>query len=338
MNIRAPLTQITVAGSKKRFKVEFNHNDREASPAWSFVPDKVWDNPDIIVERKEDGHRFKLHIFDDENRLDSRRESVVDGLFVEKTDNAPGIRDALMPDLSGTILDGELVAGRDSNDVAHALGSHATAEERQALKYIVFDILFYKGTDVRDKPDNVRRAMLDIMFEESSIATHERFELISRPDLSPDEKKDVLMKALHSGEEGVMLKDVKAPYGKGWTKVKKEARYDVVVMGYVEPQQTSIKKGDLEETPTKFYLNGWIGAIKFGQYVSGELIEFGQASGMDDTIRQAVSEDREGYLGHVFEIKAQDRFEKTGKFRHPRFVRWREDKDARECVYDSEEC
>lgn len=330
---RRPLVQLEVAGTSGRYKIT-DRND----PARS-VPDKIWDNPRTVVERKLDGHRFKMHLFEDGNRFDSRRASVNGGLYVEKTDNAPHLRDLLVPELAGTVLDGELVAGIDSNTVAHALGSHATPEEKAAIGYVAFDILFYKGDDVRQRTDAVRRELLRLIFEKTSIGRTGAVRLMPRKaSMTPDEKKRVLVEALEAGEEGVMVKDTGMPYGKGWTKVKEEARYDVIVMGYAAPKEKSLKKGDLQETETKFHKNGWIGAIVFGQYLGGKLVEFGQTSGMDEAVRRTVSEDREGHIGRVFEIAAQERFPGTGKFRHPRFLRWRDgEKLPEDCIYSPDE-
>lgn len=328
-----PLIQIEVAGASKRFKVS-----SESDPT-SCVPDKVWSSVDTIVERKLDGHRFKMHIFSTGNRFDSRRESVDGGFFVEKTDNAPLLRDLVVAELAGTVLDGELIAGKDSNSVAHALGSHATDEEKASINYVAFDIIMHKGTDVRSKPDRERRKLLESCFSQTSLGASGLVKLMVRQSgMTVQQKKNVLLDALLAGEEGVMIKDVSMPYGKGWTKVKREARFDVVVMGYDPPEQFSLKKGDSKPTETKYFKNGWIGAIKFGQFVDGKMVEFGQTSGMDETIRKAVSEDQAGHIGRVFEIAAQERFPKTGKFRHPRFLRWRDgEKLAKDCVYREDE-
>ena len=327
------LQQIEVAGAKKKFKVSNEHQ-----PAWRAIPDSIWNDPRVIIERKVDGHRFKAHVFEDGIRLDSRRPSVDSGLYVEKTDNAPLIRDHAVPELEGTVLDGELVAGKDSNSVAHALGSHATDEEKAAICYVAFDILFFKGEDVRGKRDEVRRCLLETLFEQTLLGRCENIRLMTRSNLTPDQKRQVLVDALEAGEEGVMLKDISQPYGKGWTKVKREARYDVVVMGYDEPKPTSVKKGDLDATPTKFALNNWVGAIRFGQLLDGKLTYMGRCSGMDEAVRREVSENRDAFLGRVMEISAQERFPKTGKFRHPRFERWRDgEKLAVDCIYDPHE-
>ena len=325
------LIQLEVAGSSGRIKIT-----SDTDPA-SCVPDKVWNDPNTVVERKLDGHRFKMHISTAGNRFDSRKQSVNGGLYVEKTDNVPHLRDFAVPELAGTVLDGELTAGKDSNSVAHALGSHASDEEKKAITYVVFDIIRYNGKDVTGEPDRKRRSLLEALFMETRLEECSSIALMPRPEgMTPAEKKKVLTDAIAAGEEGVMIKDVTKPYGKGWTKVKREAKYDVIVMGYAAPKEKSLKKGDAEETDTKFHKNGWIGAIVFGQYRDGKLWECGQTSGMDEAVRQAVSEDKDGFIGKPFEIAAQERFP-TGRFRHPRFIRWRDDKSANECIYREDE-
>ena len=331
--VRLPLQQIEVAGATGRFKVDVD-GGKAASDS---VPDKIWNDKNTIVEKKCDGHRFKAHLGVTENRLDSRRESVVDGLYVEKTDNAPHIRDAVVPYLDGTILDGEVVAGDDSNSVAHAFGSHATDAERAALKYVAFDILFYRGEDQREKSDADRRSVLERCFTQTALGTLNCFGLMPRSPQTPAQKKAILQAALDAGEEGVMIKDTSKPYGKGWTKVKREARYDVIVSGYTEPKATSVKKGDTEATITRLAAEGFIGAIIFSQFRDGKLWRCGQTSGMTDEVREEISADRDAFIGRVFEISAQERFP-SGSFRHPRFVRWRDgDKSPQECIYREDE-
>ena len=105
---------------------------------------------------------------------------------------------------------------------------------------------------------------------------------------------------------------------------------------------------------TKNYYYGKIGGIKFGVRVSKEdmsnlqsskkrkqfeFIEFGgneyvivgECEGISDDLRDDISKRRKDYLGKVFEVEGNEMFYDTGKIRHPRFYRWREDKDAKDC-------
>ena len=351
---RIPLRQIEVAGAKKRFK---SHS----------VPISLWKDPNTRVEVKLDGHRFKLHITPGENRLDSRRISKVTNLYAEKTDNVPHIRDiplwvptANLISLAGSIFDGELCAGKNSGDVSHALGSRASEEEKDAIRYIVFDLICDRGEDVMSLPEHIRRQRLEFLFKTSVLVNQDRIVLIDQPMQTPNEKEAVLHAELAAGREGVMVKNRLAEYGQGWTKVKKAAGYDVVVMGFDSPKRWSTKKGDKTETETKFWNANLIGAVIFGQYHNGELVEMGRCSGMDDTLRAQLSEGQDTrsggpdgaqgvhtddwpFFGRPFEIEAQERTPpessryELGAFRHPRFIRWRYDKNAKQCVYRKDE-
>ena len=142
---------------------------------------------------------------------------------------------------------------------------------------------------------------------------------------------------LSEGGEGIILKDTTAIYGepKKWVKVKKEINADVVIMGYEDAKEISTKS-DGTVSVTKYHLQGWIGAIIFGQYKDGTLVEMGRTSGFDDETRMLLSEHKKKYLGKVIEIKANER-EPEGAFRHPQFKQFRFDKEAKDCVYYPEE-
>ena len=50
-------------------------------------------------------------------------------------------------------------------------------------------------------------------------------------------------------------------------------------------------------------------------------------------MRLEISKNREDYLMKVFEVEGNEIFEDTGKIRHPRFYRWREDKEPIQCLW-----
>lgn len=111
-----------------------------------------------------------------------------------------------------------------------------------------------------------------------------------------------------------MLKDPSAPYGSGVYKCKRYGTVSVVVMGY---------------TPGKGKYDDTIGAVVFGVHddYTGDLIEVGQCSGMDDVLRRAF---HESDIGKVIDVRAQ---EFTGrKLRHPRFDCWRPDVNPEDCT------
>lgn len=164
----------------------------------------------------------------------------------------------------------------------------------------------------------------------------------------------------------------KKPTGQ-WVKLKKSAKVDGVVIGFSPANQfteiTRDGKKLLDENGkpvievNRFWRNNWIGAIWIGQWVQRDcvtkeqfdlwekicptgkrcqtiddieyyLVPVAKVSGMDDSTRQQVSENKEDYFGHVV---AFDYFEKTdSSYFQPVFGYFRTDKPANECMWGDE--
>lgn len=299
--------------------------------------ESLWKNPNYVAQEKLDGERFKMHIFGDGNRFDSRSISKKTDKFTEKTGNVPHLAKWGVPTLEGTVLDGEIKFGDDSMSTSTIMGclpEEAVSRQKEAGKwvsYYVFDVIFYKGQDVRSYSFLARMELLKKIFNEYLVG-NKHFIL---PAYTFQNKKAFCDEIWARGGEGVILKDVTAPYTdkKAWVKVKAQATYDVVVIGYEEPEAESIKKGDDKATITRLAANGWIGTVVFGQYKDGKIQCFGKCSGMNDADREKFSKNREAMLGTVIRVEAQSRIAKTGYFRHPRYLGIREDKNADQCIF-----
>lgn len=316
----------------------------EPAKARATLKDFMWDDHNQWpADEKLDGTRYLCHLaVDGKNRFTSRRKSVNGGLYVEKTDNFPHLAKIQWPNLHDTIIDGEIViAGGESksSDVTSITGGlPATAlkfqEEHGFVDYVIFDILFFKGTDIRDYPQKIRMTFLKYLFQEE-FKSNAHIKLIKQVW---DNKKEFYEKIVANGGEGVILKNSVAKYGvlTAWAKVKKEAKFDVFITGYLPPEQISTKVSG-KTSITRYADKGWIGSITLGQYnVDGTMRNCGSVSGMDETVRALLSNHQDKYIGRVIEISAQERIS-SGFFRHPRFERFREDKGACDCVYRKEE-
>lgn len=106
---------------------------------------------------------------------------------------------------------------------------------------------------------------------------------------------------------------------------------------------------------TKYYALDQIGTIKFGVKVTPiELkawekankvkaetykpncsediyLVVGECGGINDELREKLTKERPTYI--VMEVLCNEVFTKTGKLRHPRFLRFRQDKDIEQCIW-----
>lgn len=104
-------------------------------------------------------------------RCFSRRVSEKTGWFCENTDLLPQLREINIPELAGTVIDGELfIPNQPFKDVSSTLNcSWDKAIHRQLeLGFIVFhafDILYFKGIDLRKMPLKRRKEYLKIVVD-----------------------------------------------------------------------------------------------------------------------------------------------------------------------------
>ena len=322
--------------------------------AGKVTDDMLADDSDWIAQEKVDGCRYIMSIEHDCNRFTSRQKSRVTGIPVEKTENVPHLSHLVMPELAGTVLDGEIQHDDFSQTVSIMGSLSALAIEKQEkmgyIKYKVFDIIRHNGVDVSNLgyADRIKLATEVV----NSIRAKYGVDYIMTLPVYTQNKLDLFHSIINRGGEGLVLKNKYSPYlessdsptrSKMQIKLKKYITDDVVIMGATEP--TRLYDGidvahwqlwSYGEPVTRAWHSGWIGAIKFGKYVENNLVELGQTSGIDDNTRILLSDGHHGikseYIGTVMEIGAMEQIKKTGAYRHPRFLRLRPEKNAEECV------
>lgn len=292
---------------------------------------KVLADPDFVGEEKIDGNRYVAIFEKDRVYFTSRRESVKTGEKVEKGLNFPHLN-KVVPELVGTVIDGEILVGKNSATTTKVTGaSPETAikiqKELGFARYYVFDILYYKNINVKNKPLYLRRQLLE---EAINVWNNRYVTLVGQYE----DKVELFNTIIEAGGEGIVIKNKNSLYEEGkrsdnWIKWKKEKTYDVVITGFTEPEKYSVT-GEI----SKYYKKGWIGAVKYGVYDKGKLIEIGQTSGMSDEIREDMSKNKDKYIGKVMEVAGLE-VTKDGVIRHPRFKEVREDKDPKEATLEA---
>lgn len=128
--------------------------------------DECLNSTDYYVEEKFDGTRATLHFYEEFTRCFSRRVSEKTGWFCENSDSVPHIRDLNIPELAGTIIDGEMfIPNRPFKDVSSTLNCKwdkavARQEEIGKIVFHAFDIMYYKGIRVESMPLHRRKEYL----------------------------------------------------------------------------------------------------------------------------------------------------------------------------------
>jgi bifunctional non-homologous end joining protein LigD len=276
----------------------------------------TFDPTKYVLEPKYDGQRVLVYVAEDGVHVFSHTGTIHNGKL-------PKIEAEFARLPAGTWIDGEAVAFTiDGDFVVHEWGSVQKclgASQPKAvtlehtITFVAFDLISHAGIDARSLPFQKRRDLLEAIF-----AMREWERVILTPQTPPSD--EALSQLLAQGFEGGVVKSLASPYlsggrGGGQFKLKPQETDDFVVVGY--------KPGE----------NGWkglVGAIKFGGYRDGKLVEVGRCSGMDMATRLRISKSPKEYLGRVVEVAHMGRM-KDG-YRHPQWKRWRPDKDAKECL------
>lgn len=304
-------------------------------------------NRPAVLEPKYDGFRLICHVQDGYVDMWTRAMKSQNGKL-------PHIEAELLATFpAGTVVDGEIMALRRNADgtvenrfedvqsimlskpaLAVAKGAHIK------LDYVIFDMTYDAGADIRQLSLTTRTSQLQFHLDANPNRTH--VDITPRFDVS-QETHDILV---NMGFEGSVVKLTDTAYqngkrGKGWYKIKNQPEVDAVIVGFMDGRG-------------KFA--GQVGAIIFGQPVDSCPVEIrqalvgkkdacvrvngvdyvvrGQCSGMDDSERLEVSNDRHGFLGTVITVKHMGLMHgDSPKMRHPQFDRFREDKPANEVIW-----
>ena len=328
-------------------------------------------NPDIwLASPKLDGHRQICIATADGNRFFSRRNSKVSGWKAENTDNLPHLSSCKGLPI-GTILDGELLHPKGFSAVQSVVGSLPQKaikyqEVTGYTEYHVFDILQIGDTNCEQQSLLERSASLqklDIPFTLLPL-------YVDAPDTYDKLSKDnylstvlvpsfsqLLTDIWEDGGEGLVIKKGTSTYQQGkrsssWLKLKEKRTFDVIIMGYKEPEyeytgghpedwpyvevhpNTYPLASELRTLVTKPHYMGWIGAITVGLLKDGVLTATADVKGITDEEQEYIKANRAELIGTVIEIKAQEIINpETLSLRHPRFNRFRPDKDPSECIW-----
>jgi DNA ligase-1 len=195
------------------------------------VAEVLDDLGEVVVEAKLDGARVQVHRDGDAVAVFTRNLHEIAHRVPEVVAAARSLP------VRTVVLDGEALAldadGRPLafQDTMRRFGRERdteVADTHLPVTVRFFDVLHLDGDDVLDRPLRERLAAL-------AAAVPPRLRVDQRTTDDPDEARSFLLATLRAGHEGVMLKDLDAPYeagrrGAAWRKVKPVHTLDLVVL------------------------------------------------------------------------------------------------------------
>jgi len=192
------------------------------------------------VERKYDGFRLQCHKKENEIRLYSRKLENMTHMF---PDVVAAIRKLKKKEI---IFEAEALAYNTKQQrfypfqqTMHRRRKHGIEEASKELplNLFCFDIMYLDGKDLTGKPYKERRKALEKLFPKDILKLSEMV-LVDKPE----ELEEIFGDSLGKGLEGIMAKDLNAPYTAGkrkfaWIKLKKSYgksvdTIDGVIVGY----------------------------------------------------------------------------------------------------------
>lgn len=307
---------------------------------------------DYFGEVKKDGALYQIvKDVNGEVFLFSRTISKKTGFYVNKIDNVPHIKEWAIDCLpNDSILLGEIyypgLTSKDVTKVMGALPDKAIARQNNnPIHYYIHDILRWQGISFLSK-SNIERyeILLDV-----PIYPYEELPWLEMTEAYTDNLPAILESVFAAGEEGMVFKKKDGLYlpGKRPTynvKAKTEDTVDAFITGFVAPEKEYTGK-EVEHWEywkdgipvTKSYYFNWHAGIVVSVYDQmGHAINIANVtSGMTDFLRKDMAEHPENYLGKVVEVQCMSVDKDALTLRHPRLVRIRNDKQAKECNLSS---
>ncbi len=216
---------------------------REIKPMLATLVDTPFDDPAWFFEIKWDGVRALAYV----RRGGARREVTLrsrGGMTLNA--QFPEVVEALYAEnLPDAVLDGEIVALDDGGRAHFQLlqsrfhrENGITPGPTPLIAYYVFDVLYFNGHGLTDRPLADRREVLDSTLRPTRV--------IRVSEVVPEHGRAFYRAAQRLGVEGIVAKRRDAPYrpgerGKSWLKLKVTQRMEAVVGGFTRGRGARVK-------------------------------------------------------------------------------------------------
>jgi bifunctional non-homologous end joining protein LigD len=295
-------------------------------PMLATLVDAPIDRPRLVAEEKYDGIRLIAY-------KDGRAVRLVTRNDIDRAADFPGVVSAIARLPAPTlVLDGEVVIF-DEAKVSRFMLLQRRDGKAQPV-YVAFDCLYARGQDLRRRPLEERRKILEREARPGAVLAVAR-----RLPGTPSEAYEA---ARRLGLEGIILKDASSRYEDGarsraWLKVKLRHEDEFVIGGFTAPTGARSHFGAL-------LVGAWAGErLRYAGKVGTGFTERTLAdlmrrfrplvratSPFADQVRERGATWLEPTL--VAQLAFTERT-RDGKLRHPTFLGLREDKPAREVTW-----
>jgi bifunctional non-homologous end joining protein LigD len=184
---------------------------------------------DWLYEIKFDGYRLLTRIDGDDVRCFTRNGH-------DWSHRLPKLVKAIRAlNIGWGWLDGEIVvAGQGGLPDFQALQNAFEAQHTEGIQYVVFDLPFHDGQDLRNEPLRTRRERLAALVGQAQGST------VQFSAAFDEDPKKLLASAQQAGLEGLIGKRADSPYHArrttDWVKLKLSARQEFVIGGFTDPQ------------------------------------------------------------------------------------------------------
>ncbi len=220
------------AGVREKVAIKTKNPFKNCSPMLATLSEKVPCEKSWIYEIKYDGYRIISFIENNTARLLSRN-----GL--DYSNKFKNIKASLVEIAKGTpmVLDGEVVCFDETGKSDFGLLQKNIKTKAGGFVYVVFDVLAFNGTDLRDNPLLKRKDTL------TKILTKPPRNIIESSFINRN-GKECFNLAKKLGLEGIVAKNINSVYNPGrsnkWLKIKCYKRQEFVIGGFTKSEKNSI--------------------------------------------------------------------------------------------------
>lgn len=277
-------------------------------------------NYPVRVEPKLDGLRCVAVKANGVVTMYTRNGTVLDTL--------PTIKNALeAADYDNVVLDGEAM-GEDWNESASILMARKTKKDDSSIAYNVFDAVMLPdwAQQTCNVPYHERLKLVEAIVKLVPVAIETTDAVIRQVNGATVANEKELMNfysdTMGHGYEGIMLKDLNAPYrfkrSDAILKMKPVVTYEGVIVGHYEGRAGTKREG---------FFGGFEVVLP-----NGVVTRLG--GGFNDKLRAEIQLDIASFVGRIVEVEGQpdpmttDGLTKDGRVRFPVFLRMRDVSDV----------